>query len=202
MLHKYNITDAMHFHLQINDNFHNSYDMNIDEIVADGDYGPAMSRLDDRQRAFVVEVIQQGKKRNLTQAAIAAGYSNHPGTSRLMGHDLLHRPAIIEALHEESRRRFTLAGWLGVLNLIGIAENDEHPEYYKASKDLADRFGYGAITEHKVSVQHMDLTGDAILQRIKALAAKHGLDEAKLIGGNVSRETVTIEAKATEVKDA
>ena len=181
--------------------------MNIDEIVADGDYGPAMAALDGRQRAFVVEVISQGKKRNLAQAARSAGYSEHPGTSRLMGHELLHRPYIIAALHEESRRRFTLAGWLGVLNLIGIAENEEHPEYYKASVQLADRFGYGAITEHKVTVDHTDLTGQAILERIRALAAKHGLDQAKLIGGNVaettqqvSRETI-VDVVATEIKE-
>lgn len=175
--------------------------MRVDEIVANGDCGPAMAALDARQRAFVVEVIQQGKKRNLAQAARSAGYSDHPGTSRLMGHELLHRPAIIAAMHEESRRRFTLAGWLGVLNLIEIAENDEHPEYYKASVQLADRFGYGAITEHKVSVQHTDLTGDAILSRIRALAIKHGIPETKLLGGNsVSRETL-IDINPKEIKD-
>ena len=181
--------------------------MRVDQIVADGAYGPAMAALDDRERAFVVEVIQQGKKRNLAQAARSAGYSHHPGTSRLMGHDLLHRGPIIAALHEESRRRFTLAGWQGVLNLIKIAEDDTNRNYFKASKELADRFGYAAVTEHKVTVDHTDLTGQAILERIRALAAKHGLDQAKLIGGNVadaqqsvSRETI-VDVVATEIKE-
>jgi len=154
-----------------------------------------MQALEPQRQAFVNALLDQRGTPNFAHAAIAAGYSDHPGTSRVTGFHLARNPLVIAALHEESRRRFTIAGWMGVVNLIKIAENEGHKMHFKASKELADRFGYAAVTEHTVKVQHTDLTGQAILERIRALAAKHGLSEAKLIGGN------TIEAQAVEVKE-
>ena len=135
-----------------------------DEIVADADFGPAMSALEQQKQRFVLCLLEQRGQPNFAEAARSAGYSDHPGTSRVTGHTLIRQPKVIAALHEESRRRFTLAGWQGVLNLIKIAEDDTNRNYFKASKELADRFGYAAVTEHKVTVDHTDLTGQAILE--------------------------------------
>jgi phage terminase small subunit len=169
----------------------------LDELYAGDpeDYGPAMQALEPQRQAFVNALLDQRGRPDLGQAAIAAGYSDHPGTCRVTGYHLARNPRIIAALQEESRRRFTIAGWMGVINLIKIAEDDTHKMHYKASVELADRFGYAAVTEHTVKVQHTDLTGQAILERIRALAVKHKIPEATLLGGN------TIEATATELKE-
>ena len=179
----------------------------LDELYAGSPdyYGPAMQALEPQRQAFVNALLDQRGRPDLGQAAIAAGYSDHPGTSRVTGYHLARNPRIIAALQEESKRRFTIAGWMGVVNLIKIAEDDGHKMHYKASVELADRFGYAAVTEHNVKVQHTDLTGAALLERIRALAAKHGLDEQKLIGGNavnvVANEQQVIDVTPEEAKE-
>ena len=172
-----------------------------DELRVPGDYGPAMGRLDERKQRFVEAVLEQRAKPNYAQAARAAGYSDHLEAAKVQAFHLMRSPKVIEALHEESRRRFTILGYHAVIGLADIADNAEHPDHYKALTQLADRFGYAAVTEHNVKVQHTDLTGQAILERIRALAAKHGLDQAKLIGGNVADGQQVVEATAVEVKD-
>src|ERR1700683_142035 len=93
-----------------------------DELYAGSqdDYGPAMQALEPQRQAFVNALLDQRGSPNFAQAAIAAGYSDPPGTSRVTGPHLARNPRIIAALHEESKRRFTIAGWQGVVNLIKI----------------------------------------------------------------------------------
>ena len=173
-----------------------------DELRVPGDYGPAMSLLDERRQLFVENVLSQRGKPNYAQAAREAGYSDSSEACKVLAFKFMRHPKIIAALHEESRRRFTILGYHAVIGLADIADNAKHPDHYKALTQLADRFGYAAVTEHNVKVQHTDLTGQAILERIRALAAKHGLDQAKLIGGNVADGQQVVEATAVEVKDA
>jgi phage terminase small subunit len=173
-----------------------------DELRVPGEYGPAMERLDARKQRFVEAVLDQRGRPNYALAAREAGYSDHLEAAKVQAYHLMRSPRIIEALHEESRRRFTILGYHAVHGLADIAEKADHPDRFKALKELADRFGYAAVTEHTVKVQHTDLTGQALLNRIAALASKHGLDPQKLIGSNVADGSQVVEAQAVEVRDA
>ena len=64
---------------------------------------------------------------------------------------------------------------------------------------MLDRTGFGAKSEHKVTVEHRDLTGPAMLARINELAEKFGIGAGKLpqlieqvVTEDVSRETGTV----------
>ena len=175
-----------------------------DELRTEAQYGPFMAALDERRRAFVEHLLDQRGSPNYAQAARSAGFSDAGEACKVRGFEMIRDGRVIAALHEESRRRFTILGWRGVLGVAAIADNPEHPDHFKACTQLADRFGYAAVTEHKVTVEKTDMTGRAMLDRIKALAAKHGMDPAKLLGGNtvadVSRGSPEITAEYSEVK--
>ena len=68
----------------------------------------------------------------------------------------------------------------------------------KASEALLDRVGLAPQQNIQVEHNHTDRTGAALMDRIRELAKKHGMDAEKLLAGQVSRETKTLELKAEE----
>ena len=72
--------------------------------------GPAMKRLNDRQRAFVVALCMSGGE-NRAQAARDAGYSDASGRAKEHAHWLMHNPLVQAAILEYGKGR--LAGSLG-----------------------------------------------------------------------------------------
>lgn len=153
-----------------------------------------MAGLSDRQRRFVHALLDQRGKPNYALAARTAGYSDIKEAAKVRGFELVRHPAVIAALHEESRRRFTILGWRGVLGIAEIAADKKHRHHFKALLALVDRFGYAAVTEHKVTVERKDMTPAAVAERIRQVAALLGVDAGRLLGVNaaavVSRETV------------
>lgn len=165
------------------------------ELETGEDFGPAMLALTEPRRRFVLALLDQTGKPNYADAARAAGYSDKSDGAKVTGHHLAHNARVIAALHEESRKRFTLLGWRGVLGLSAIADDRDHPDHFKALKELSDRFGYGAVTEHKVTVERKDMTGAAMTARIAEFAAKHGLPVESLLGANAAPDMKLIEGE-------
>jgi hypothetical protein len=72
---------------------------------------------------------------------------------------------------------------------------------------MLDRTGFGAKSEHKVTVEHRDLTGPAMLARINELAEKFGIGAGKLplieqvVQEEVPRETDVRKAGRMEIED-
>jgi hypothetical protein len=157
-----------------------------------------MARLTEQQRRFVVAVLQQTVV-NATQAAKDAGYSDVADGAKVRGHELMHNPKVLAALKEEMGKRIALGAIVGIYGLQAIAADPDHKDHLRACVALADRGGYSPIVHQEIKVEHTDRTGAALMDRIKELAQKHGLDPEKLLaGGSVSRETKLIELKAEE----
>jgi phage terminase small subunit len=151
----------------------------------DSDLGPAMRQLTSKQQRFVQIYLEQPTRSGKSTAA-AAGYST--GGSgvgvRFEAYRLLRSERILAAIREELDKRFRSDAVLGRAVLLEIALDKEHPQRLKAATALLDRGGFHSMSEQRITVDHRDMTGDAMRERIQALAAELGVDAAKLLGAN------------------
>jgi hypothetical protein len=160
--------------------------------ILDGDlepdrFGPAMLALpSDRWRQFVLAVLDMGQKPNYAKAARVAGFSDSSEAAKVTAHRLIHDARTISALHEEAGKRFRLLGWLGVKGLATIAADKSHPDFYKANKDLADRFGFAHVQQHQVVHEEKRATPAQKLNEVRELCEFLGIpfDPAKFLGAN------------------
>jgi hypothetical protein len=161
-------------------------------------YGPAMLALpSDRWRQFVLAVLDQGRKPNYAKAARDAGFSDVKEACKVTAHRLIHDARTIAALHEEAGKRFRLLGWLGVKGLAAIAADKDHPDSYKANRDLADRFGFAHVQKHEVLHEEKRATPAQKIAEIKELCEFLGVpfDPGRFLGANAVPEMKTIEGE-------
>lgn len=166
-------------------------------ITPDAKCGPAMRNLNERQRAFVVAMIEMGGI-NYTRAALAAGYGNgNVKSAEVQGNRLAHDEHILAAIHEEAQRRMRSGAIMAVQTLLEISSNPgaENRDRLKAVEMILNRSGLHAVTEHNVKVEHRDITDEGMIKRIKLLAEKQGLDPMKLLGS----AGLTIDAEFKDV---
>ena len=143
--------------------------------------GPAMQALNERQRIFVVALLDQGTKHNQSAAARKAGYRGKPETIRVMGHQLAHYPKVQAAILEEAKKRLQLgtgAAAALLLETIGDKKVGRH-DRLRAAESVLDRGGLHARTEHTVTVTK-DRTEK--LRDICRLAREFGLDPRQVVG--------------------
>lgn len=164
-----------------------------------GEFGPKMRALTEKQRAFVLAVIEHpgiGQGR----AAELAGYRNSPGGYRVTGHLLIHNEKVIAAINEVAGQRLRSNSLLaaGVLIEIMTDEGTARKDRLKAALALLDRTGHAAAQNININQNITDQSGKAIMERIRALANKHGLDPTKLLG---PARAAPIDAEYSEVKD-
>ncbi len=163
-------------------------------IQAPVEFGPAMTSLNERQRAFVIALNNSGLE-NATQAARLAGYSQK-GAS-VTAHRLMHSKNIQDAIREDARARLAslVPGALRVLQ--DTIDNETHPDRLKAALSILNRTGINEVMERNVKVE-VTMTTDQKLARIGELAEKLGLDP-KVLLGNV--EVPVVDAEFEEVKE-
>lgn len=144
--------------------------------------GPAMSKLNERQQAFVVAMLDFGGRNN-TKAALAAGYAEGIDLKRT-AYRLAHDELIQAAIKEEGQKRLNAGTIMAVNTLLEIADSAsvETKDKLKAVEMILNRTGMHATTEHKVAVTHQDATSDEMIKRIEQLAGKLGVDPQKLLG--------------------
>lgn len=162
-------------------------------MTDEAELGPKMRALTERQRAFVLAVIEhpgitQGK------AAELAGYQNSPGGYRVTGHMLSHDERVIAAIHEVAGQRMRSQSLLAATVLTQLLGSEDEKIALKAAGMLLDRVGFGAQQNININQTVTDNSGKAIMDRIKALASKHGMDAKRLLGAPV------VEAEFSEVK--
>jgi len=144
--------------------------------------GPAMRALTQKQRQFVYALLETGTNDH-TQAARLAGYkADNMASLRVSAYQTAHNPKVQAALHEEAEKRLGAAKIMAVSELVRIAESgvDERTRL-KAISMLLNRAGLHEKTEHKVTVEHEEGSGD-LLARITYLAGALGVDASRLIG--------------------
>lgn len=136
--------------------------------------GTAMARLPIRHRKFVISMLQQGvNPKAAAKAATECGYVPD------YGYMLMRNDAILQAIREETTKRLAGAALMGINVMLKIAGDDTHPKQYNAAKDLAAINGYTA--EQKITVEHVDKQGVAVIQQVRRLAEQMGLDPKLLI---------------------
>jgi hypothetical protein len=162
--------------------------------------GPKMQSLTERQRAFVHAMLEYPSA-SATRWAELAGYRGGPDSWKVKGCLNKRDPAIWAACAEEVERRFKGAGALSIGALIKIVENPDHKFHFQAAVALADRAGYAPIARRQIEVEHRDRTGAAIMERIKQLAKKHGLDVEQLLAGKRPAELIEGKALPAPQKD-
>jgi hypothetical protein len=145
-------------------------------------YGPAMRALTPLQRQFVRQYVADPSRG--TAAARRAGYSDHLGADRVTAHHLLRHDKVRRAITEEVANGFQAYTPIGLRVLLEVAENPDHPRRLDAAEKLLNRGGFHAMSEQRIKVEHSDMTGEAMIERIKQLAVTLGVDPAKLLGGN------------------
>ena len=156
-----------------------------------------MLKLNERQRAFVVAMLDRGGRDN-TAAAREAGYGGESTTGiKVTAFRLAHDPMIQDAIREEAEKRLKAGAIMAVNTLLDIADDatTEKKDRLKAIEMIMNRTGLHATSEHKVNVTHSDPTRDEMVKRITLLAQKNGLDPSKLLGGP------TTDAEFTEVEE-
>lgn len=167
-----------------------------DEIV---ELGPAMDALSAKQRKFVMAMVGHP---GITQAEAArqAGYSDIKDGAKVRGHLLAHSPAVQAAIREVAGLRLNSNSLLAADVLIEIANDPEasRKDRMKAAVYLLDRTGFGAAQTINVNKTLTDRTGKAVMERIKELAAKHGLDPMKLLA---QEPQAVLDGEFTEVSD-
>lgn len=143
--------------------------------------GPAMLALNERQRRFVCALAIFGCEPE--RAYAWAGYNvKTPGSLQANASRLHNTEAVQEALREEATRRFNSAPLMvmsGLLEMCSPVHNPDRKLRLKALQDAADRLGYGAKTEHVVTVKD-DRTTNAIMASIMQMAIANGLDPKML----------------------
>lgn len=150
------------------------------------EHGPAMRALTEQQRRYVLAQLADPFG-NATRWAKAAGYSDTAGGAKVRAHANAHNPKIEAAVHEVARQYLNANGpLLGIAVAMKIARNPKHPKQLRAAEMLLNRVGMHEMTEHKVTVDHRDQTGAAMVERIKQVAAALGLDVATLLGANAA----------------
>jgi phage terminase small subunit len=152
------------------------------------DLGPAMLALNERRRRFVLALVMQDIP-NYTDAAEEAGFGgrgkNRRNVLKQIGSRLVHEESVLEAIREVAGKHLRGSGLLMAAKSLERMVNDpKHKNHARAVEAMLDRTGLGV--EQKISVDHThtDLTGAAMIERIRELALKHGMDPAKLLGGN------------------
>jgi len=142
-----------------------------------------MRELSAAQRRFVMARVQYGG--NQGQAARMAGYSDHLGNDRVAGHLLMQNENVLAAIREVSGKTLMFGTIMAANVLVEMLQRDdvEPKDKLKAAGMLLDRTGFGAAQTINVNKTTTDRSGKAIMERLKELAAKHGMDPMKLIGG-------------------
>jgi phage terminase small subunit len=157
--------------------------------------GPAMQALTEKQRLFVLAHAANPLGKGADWAR-QAGYSDGKGKNcAVIAVTLLRHPGVVEAMFEVSRLAFRAKGpAIAADALLRIAQPDGHKDQARAAIAVMDRAGMGPLQNIHVEHHHSMNEGEMIA-RIKELAARNGMDSAKLLGTN----TQTIDGEFVEV---
>jgi phage terminase small subunit len=174
------------------------------EIAEDARLGPAMEALTDKQRQFVLALLQTGCSN--AKAAQLAGYAGNSDVLKSMGWRLSHDARIQAAIHEEAEKliRTTAPMAIGVMTAIAQDPAVDPKDRLKAAVELLNRSGLHAHTEHKITVERQSKTAAELIKEIQAMAGDLGLDASKLLygAGVVDADFQVIEAPADASADA
>jgi len=166
-------------------------------LPADDDLGPAMRRLTDMQKKYVIAYLMNPTLHGHTQAAIIAGYGkNRHDTAKHMAWLLSHNEKVQAAMREEADRRIRTGAIIASSRLLDIVEDKTHKDNFKAVVEVLNRAGLIVETQHRVVVERDD-DMMSVIERVKKQAVALGLDPAMLL----KKVGLTIDGKSEMAPD-
>lgn len=169
----------------------------IIEIPDETELGPAMQALSEKQRRFVMAMLEQGGV-GPRRAALAAGYqeTEKSNGAAVSGHRLAHDPRIQEAIKEVSLKAINAGTFVAVKFVLDTIadETAEKKDRLKAAEMVMNRTGLHAMSESRTTVTHKTESRAEMIKDITLMARTLGVDPQKLLGGAVT------EADFVEVK--
>lgn len=148
------------------------------------------------QRRFAIAAVMYPLAKDW-QIAKAAGYSDRShGALRVTAHRLFHDEKVLAAIRECADKEVRSGAMLGIATIKKIVRNDMHRDQFKAAAWLASLNGFAVAQNINVNQTITDQSGKAIMEKIRALAEKHGLKQQLLGSGPPA-----VDAEFSEVKD-
>lgn len=147
------------------------------------EYGPAMTALTDKQRAFVLAMLNIPGCSH-AQAARQAGYSAHADGAKVRGHEAAHNPHVQAALREEAGKRLNSLSVVAANVMMDVMLDPETSakDKMKAAAAVLDRTGFAAAQNINVHKTVTDTSSKGIMERIQRAAAALGVEPASLLG--------------------
>lgn len=163
----------------------------------DREYGPAMAALNERQRKFVLAMLEIPGCSH-ARAAREAGYSDVKEAAKVRGHYCAHNPAVQAALREEAGKRLNGLSVIAANVMMDVMLDPKTgpKEKLKAAAAVLDRTGFAAAQNINVNKTVTDNSGKAIMERIAALSQRLGVDSQKLL----APAAPAVDAEFTEIE--
>jgi len=151
-------------------------------MPTDEELGPAMRKLNDRQKRYVIAWLMEPSSQGHSRAVRIAGYGNgNSNSERQQAWLLSHNPRVMAAVKEEADRRMKYGAIIAASRLLEFVEDKTHKDSFKATVEMLNRAGLIVETQHRVIVENDDNMLSAI-ERVKVQAHKLGLDPVMLLG--------------------
>jgi hypothetical protein len=172
----------------------------ISEIVAsDYKFGPAMRGLTERQRRFVIAMVEYPMA-SQAAAASMAGYAGPLEDLSTHASRMAHDPRISAAIREEAQARLGGAGILASTKVVQLLNDSTDPTIIlKCASMIFDRIGMPKQTKQEINVNHGLDTGGSAVDRIAKACILLGVDPKTLLGRAAPPDA--IDAEFTEVDD-
>jgi len=172
--------------------------VNVVSMNEEFEFGPKMRALTEKQRAFVM-VLVEFPGMSGAEAARMAGYSDASEAAKVTASRLRSDQRIIEAIQEQAGKKLWAISLKAAGRIEQLIDSEDDAVALKAAAAVLDRTGLAAQQNINIHQTVSDQSGKAIMERIRALAQKHGLDERKLLGRPAPAPVV--EGEFSEVKD-
>ncbi len=139
--------------------------------------------LTEKQQRFVWAMAT---KPGISQqrAAEIAGYDGGPNTWKVKACVMMQDERIVRAIRDVASKRLQGSALGAAEFLTSLWSNPEVAMSLRvrAAESVLDRVGLGGEQNINVKHEHTDMTGAAMVERIRALAVKHGLDPQQFLG--------------------
>jgi hypothetical protein len=174
-----------------------------DKSDATPQWGPAMAALpNDRWRRFVVAIYDEEAPRKgkglWPWAAERAGFTfKNAAVAGINAQRLLHDPRLKKACAEYSRtvlRSLSPVTIKAVRELLENPKSRHHAKAIDAVLNRTDPLPHPSTTINIDQSVRVEMSGDQLVDRIKELCAKHGLDADALLGGRQTPEILELQA--------
>lgn len=153
-------------------------------MVSEFEFGPKMQALTDRQRVFVLALVEDPLM-SRAEAARVAGYSDSSEAAKVSAHRLMHDNRVIEALHEQAGKRLWSISLKAAHRVDQMLDSEDDKVALKAAVSVLDRVGFGAQQNININQTVRDESAKGLEDRIRRAAAallKLGSNPGELLG--------------------